>query len=336
MIVRLLKIFGIILLSASVLLLVLFYRQDRSFESLESTYFTTNSHYQDIEILALDETPLNLRIHYQDFGSQDDPVVVLLHGAFASSHTFEPWAMILNDAGYRVIAIDLPYHGLSDGFEDQVTSQRRSAAVVYALIESLDISTFFIGGNSMGGGVSWYFTSVYHTLDSITVQGLILIDAVPPRTESGGSFTQSSFLRRPVVSRIASKMTPKFLLNYILKGVYGSSSVVTDETLTRYYELILKEGFRQGLLTNMQEDASSETMTQTERLSLIKDLEIPILVMWGAEDTWISVETVDIFRDLLELSDDDIVIYPGIGHVPMEENPILTSVELIAFLNRNT
>jgi len=79
-----------------------------------------------------------------------------------------------------VISIDLPYHGLSGAFSDNVTSLRRSAAAVKSLLEILDISEVIIGGNSMGGGVSWYFTAAYHNQDNFKVNGLVLIDSIYP------------------------------------------------------------------------------------------------------------------------------------------------------------
>ncbi|MFU8792870.1 MAG: alpha/beta fold hydrolase [Acholeplasmataceae bacterium] len=335
MIKRILKIIVGVFFSLVILLFVLFYRPDRSIASLEETYFTTQSHYQDIEITSLDDDILSIKIHYQDYGQSLDPVVVLLHGAFASSHTFDPWALMLVDAGYRVITIDLPYHGLSGGFSDHITSLRRSAAVVHELLQTLEIHSFFIGGNSMGGGVSWFYASSYHGVDDVFIEGLILIDAVPPTLSSGGSRFRSPFLTHPLVSPIASKMTPRFLLRTILNGVYGSDSNVSDDTVTRYYELILKEGYRESILKNTTEIIPLTSPTSIERMTIIKDFNIPILVMWGIEDSWIPVDTVSIFEDLLALSDDDIVIYDGLGHVPMEENPTLTFVDLIDFLDRH-
>jgi pimeloyl-ACP methyl ester carboxylesterase len=324
------RIFSVLIVLLVVLVLV-FYRADRTIESLEVDYFTDNSHYMDVTISTLDEQPLSLKVHFQDYGNFSDPVVVLLHGAFASSHTFEPWALDLVEQGYRVIAIDLPYHGLTRGFDDQVTSIRRSAAVVRAVLSQLAITELTIGGNSMGGGVSWYFASEYHNVDGIFVNGLILIDAIYPSTSSR---EQSQFLSHPVVASIVSKMTPKFVLRYVLNGVYGTDSTIKEATLTRYYDLLLKSKFRYGILTNTQEDLSDD-VSGVARLERIKDAQIPVLVMWGIEDSWIPVEVADLFKSTLNLDDDSIVIYTGIGHVPMEENPELTFIDLIDFLNRN-
>jgi pimeloyl-ACP methyl ester carboxylesterase len=332
MIRKIMKIMGIFVLSIMLLLLiavVVFYRSDLELSDLEATYFTENSHYITLMISSLDQDDLEIDIHYQDVGSVDDPVIVLLHGAFASSHTFIPWSETLISSGYRVIMIDLPYHGLSGGFRDQITSLRRSAHVVKALLDALSIDQVVIGGNSMGGGVSWYFASIFHGVDDFEVTGLVLIDAVFPSLTGGrpmnGIF---NLISNDPYASFFSKMTPKFLLGSILGGVYGSESELESETLNRYYDLLRRTGNRKAILVNTQEDIDTSLS-----LSNILTDGIPVLIMWGNEDSWIPVSTTNLFKEALQLSDDDIIIYEGLGHVPMEENPTLTVIDLLSFLS---
>lgn len=332
MIRKLFKVFGILILSVMMLIVIagfVFFRSDLELSELEDVYFTEHSQYKTVMIQSLEQQDLEILIHYQDVGLAGDPVIVLLHGAFASSHTFIPWAESLVSLGYRIIMIDLPYHGLSGGFSDHVTSLRRSAAVVKAILDSLSIDQVVIGGNSMGGGVSWYFTSLYHGNDGFMVKGLVLIDAVFPSI-SGGRPQSALFdlVSGEPYASVFSQMTPRFLLGAILKGVYGSASVLETETINRYYDLLRRAGNRKAILINTQEVIDTSTA-----LSTISTMDIPVLVMWGSEDSWIPVSTVDLFKSYLQLNDEDIVIYPGLGHVPMEENPELTLPDLLSFLS---
>ena len=327
------KIAKLTLITLSILVLLLFllfYRPDIALNRLEDKYFTEFSNYYTAMIQDLEDRDLEINIHYMDIGSEHDTVIVLLHGAFSSSHTFLPWAYELESLGYRILLIDLPYHGLSSGFIDHVTSIRRSAAVVKNLLDHLEIQQIYIGGNSMGGGVSWMFTGLYHG-ELFQVQGVILIDAIFPSDRSGRP-EGFSLLTQPLVSKIASQMTPKFLLNWILQGVYGSQSSLDQETLTRYYELLRREGNRLAILRNTQEIIELEQ--QILILNRLKDESIPILIMWGEEDSWIPVEVATLFKEQLSLADESIVIYAGLGHVPMEEDPLRTLYDLILFLNQ--
>lgn len=332
MIMKIVKIMGIFVLIFSILIvvtLIAFYRKDLTLDQLEDTYFTDQSHYITLEIETLEGEQVSIDIHYQDFGNSEDPVIVLLHGAFASSHTFIPWAESLVDVGYRVILIDLPYHGLSGGFDDHITSLRRSAWVVKSLLDFLDIEKVIIGGNSMGGGVSWYFTSLFHGLDGFEVTSLILIDAIHPDM-TGGRPGNAFFdvISQDPFAQLISKLTPRFLLASILDGVYGSASSLQEETIDRYYDLLRREGNRLAILKNTQETIDTSTV-----ITMLQSSGIRILVMWGTEDSWIPVDVALRFKNDLGLTDDRVILYEGLGHVPMEENPDLTFVDLLDFLS---
>jgi len=56
----------------------------------------------------------NLRIHYLDEGPKDGELILLLHGVPTWSYLFRKVIPILVDAGFRVIAPDLPGCGKSD------------------------------------------------------------------------------------------------------------------------------------------------------------------------------------------------------------------------------
>lgn len=309
---------------------VIMYRADLSREELEAEYFTEESHYLTAAIDDLDGNPVSISVHYTDAGAIGDPVVVLLHGMFSSSHTFDAWTETLLESGYRVIAIDLPNHGLTGNFSDNTGSTRRSAAVVKYLLDELDVTACTIGGNSMGGGVAWHFASAYHDVDGFSVEGLVLIDAVYPDMTDGGPAGLTVLLSHPWLGRFLSKMTPRFLLKRILSDVYGSTSTLSESTVDRYYDLLRKEGNREALILTVRESAEDDGL---ERLDVILAAEIPVLVLWGAEDRWISADYASLFQSALGLSDEDVIVYAGLGHVPMEEDPESTAIDLIRFLD---
>ncbi len=55
-----------------------------------------------------------IRLRVAESGGTNDPAVLLLHGWAASIYMWRDWFAPLSAAGCRVIAIDLPGHGLSD------------------------------------------------------------------------------------------------------------------------------------------------------------------------------------------------------------------------------
>jgi len=338
MIKKLLKIVKILMSVIFILILSLitiFFRRDLSIEYVEEKYFTSRSFYKDLTItneLAEEKT---IKIHYQDYGQIGHQVVVLLHGAFSSSHTFEEIKDQLTENQYRVIMIDLPYHGLSNGFDDHVTSIKRSAKVVKALLDELEIDEIYIAGNSMGGGVSYNLAGLYHLENNFKIKGIIFIDSIFPfeNFQTGGPRRFIQFLSSDLTAPLISKLTPRFLLKYILEGVYGDKELLDDDTVDRYYEILRKTNNRISILRNTQEVLNFED--QIAFIDKIKEDQIPVLVLWGKKDTWISYEVAYLFQERLGLSNEFIIIYDDLGHVPMEENPNLVFLDIIQFLTSN-
>lgn len=323
----LLKWFLVLMVFAVLTVMMIFVRPHRSRADLEADYFTEHSNYLDVTIQDLAGDDLELSMHYQDLGEDDDPVVVLIHGAFSSSHTFLPWAETLVEEGYRVILPDLPYFGLTGGFADNVTSYRRSAAVVYELLVSLAITEVDMAGNSLGGAVTWFFASEHPAM----VRSITMIDGVYPGPEpeegEGGRDALRDLMDVPILKSIIPTLTPRFLVRSLLGSAYGNELNLDRETLDRYYDLLRKDGTRQAILSVIQEDEPE--WSYEDRLA---SLTMPVFLLWGELDSWIPVETVDLFQETLAIPEERIVIYPDLGHVPMEEDPATTVADFVDFL----
>ena len=80
------------------------------------------------------------------------PVVVLIHGFPLCGRMWEPQMEALAQAGYRVVAPDLPGFGASPPL-DEMASMDAYADAVIALLDRLGIERAVVGGMSMGGYV---------------------------------------------------------------------------------------------------------------------------------------------------------------------------------------
>lgn len=91
-------------------------------------------------------------IYYAQFdeGNRDQPPVILIHGA-GSSHTIWP-AGIRRLPGQRVMAIDLPGHGRSDGVAQQSISGYADLLVEF--LGALGLYQGVFVGHSMGGAIA--------------------------------------------------------------------------------------------------------------------------------------------------------------------------------------
>lgn len=114
-------------------------------------------------------------IAYKDEG-QGDPVL-LIHG-FASNSTVNwrntNWMRTLNNAGYRVIAIDNRGHGQSEKLYDpELYRARTMAEDARRLLDHLRIERADVVGFSMGSRISAFLTLSYpERVRSVTFGGL--------------------------------------------------------------------------------------------------------------------------------------------------------------------
>jgi pimeloyl-ACP methyl ester carboxylesterase len=66
---------------------------------------------------------------------------------------------------------------------------------------------------------------------------------------------------------------------------------------------------------------------------VLKTLKVPSLVLWGAKDRWIPTAHAAEFASRIPGAKS--VMYPGLGHIPMEEAPERVMTDLRAFLSAN-
>ena len=100
-----------------------------------------------------------LNVRYVQAG--EGPVVVLLHGLAASLLTWYCNIDVLADAGYQVLAPDLPGHGDSDKPSHLDYGPDSAANFVYDFSQELGLERFSLVGSSAGGLIAGLFALEY-------------------------------------------------------------------------------------------------------------------------------------------------------------------------------
>lgn len=260
-------------------------------------------------------------IHYRDHGPKTAPAVILLHGTGASLHTWEPWAeRLTTDA--RLIAMDLPAHGLTGATAEGDYSRAGMVAAVHALVEALGLESFVIGGNSMGGAVALLYQRTYPG----RVDGLVLVDTsgFKPEGAEGGDYPLAfRVARMPVIKQVASKITPRSMIEAGLEDAVAAESVVTQARVDRYWELLRLEGSREAMIELFATPRSNDIP--------VAEIEAPALILWGRHDRLIPLS---VGRALAERMPDACLHVYDAGHIPMVERPDETAADVRAFLTR--
>lgn len=293
----------LLLLAAGVALLL---RPDIPLERLRAKYATPPSKFVDVG---------GLQVHYRDEG-QGFPLV-LLHGAASSLFTWDAWAEDLSKH-YRVIRYDLPGFGLTGPNATKDYSMAGHVRFLQTFLDQLNVPVCYLAGNSYGGRIAWEFAYAHPD----RVKKLVLVDA------SGYPVAHREILamrlaRMPVIGPILGHVTPRFFVAMTIRQTYGDPSRLTGAVIDRYYDLIRGAGIREtfGILSRAPMPDSS---------AQIQALEVPTLILWGSQDRAIPVSFAERFHR--DIRHSQLIVYRGVGHLPMEEIPAETIRDTQAFL----
>lgn len=264
-----------------------------------------------------------LRIHYTDEGNPDGRTLIFVHGFAASVHAWRPWIERLRN-DYRLIAIDLPGHGLTEAPRNYRASVDSNAELVASLADHAGAARFVLAGNSMGGAVSLVFVMKHPE----RLDGLVLVDAAgwpgEDGEQRGGPPGMFALFNNPIGRGIIKWFDPRMFAPGGLKSAYLEEALVTRELVDRYGELALAPGHRDILLT---QNSRSEVLSSAADFS---GITVPTLVMSGEQDRLIPVD--DSRAIAAAIPGAKLVTYPEGGHVPMEQLPDQSAGDLVAFL----
>lgn len=301
------------LLAALLVILFLIFRvPDTDPEAMRAKYGAPPSQY----VTLAD----GREVHLRDEGPRDAPVIMLLHGSNADLHTWQKWTNELR-RDYRMIRFDQRGHGLTGAVKDDDYSLDAFVGDVDAVADALGLDHFTLAGNSMGGGIA----AGYAMAHPDRLDALVLVDAsgAPVEREGGGNLA-FRLAATPVLGDIMSQLLPRSLVAKSLSQSVSNQQIVTDEAIDRYWELARFPGNRAATRKRFSAPRKSFTAKQVEQL------RVPTLVMWGEEDTLIPYAAAGWYMD--HLPNATLAHYPDIGHIPMEEAPEASAVDLEIWL----
>lgn len=248
------------------------------------------------------------QVYVEQAGSGEP--VVMLHGFGASSYS---WREVLPELAeqYRIVAPDLSGFGWTDR-PDALESYTREGQVelILGVMDALGIDSAHLVGHSYGGALTMALAADHpDRIRSMVLVNSAAIDYPVDR--------RKWFAGIPPVSWVYVRgmaLRPSFIRRLFLRAYYDDN-LVTDDLVEEYLERLRVEGAAHSFrgLTRPRSDSSLP-----EELHY-QEIDVPALVVWGAEDQVATLEMGKAHAELLP--DHRFVPIEDAGHSPMEERP---------------
>lgn len=248
------------------------------------------------------------RWHVQVLGA--GPLVVVLHGAGASSHSFRALMPLLAER-FTTLALDLPGHAFSTPAPLERMSLRGMAVGVAALLEHLGLRPSLIVGHSAGAAVA-----LRMCLDRLVApQGLVSLNGalLPLMGVAGALFSPAARLvaSAALVPRLVARAarTP----GAVERMVRDTGSTLDPEGVSYYRRLASSPGHVAATL---------RMMARWDLHGLERDLpalRVPLTMVVGERDRTVAPHYSQRVQALLPGS--RLISLPGLGHLAHEEQP---------------
>ncbi|AQR62900.1 alpha/beta hydrolase [Brevundimonas sp. LM2] len=256
----------------------------------------------------------DLRWHVQVSGPEigSAPVILLLHGAGAATHSWRDLTPLLADR-FTVVAPDLPGQGFTVLPPDHDLSLWGMARRTTALIQALDVQPSIVVAHSAGAAIALRMSldGRFGEAPIIAVNGALqpFAGAVAPLFRG---LALGLFVNPLAVHLFASAARDR---SRVARLIRGTGSMIDDRGLDLYGRLLRKPGHVAGTLGMMGRWDISDMLRS------LPQLRAPLTLVVGSRDQAVPPSVAQEVRAILP--DATVVPLPGLGHLAHEERPDL-------------
>ena len=262
-------------------------------------------------------------VNYVEMGEGEGNPVVFVHGLGGQWQNFiETLPRIAQKR--RVLALDLPGFGMSEMPAGGEISIQEYGKLVHRFCEALGLERVALVGNSMGGFIAGEVT----IQNPDRVERLVLISAA--------GITSSNVLHAPtrLIGRVARVVTSSTTARHHRRM---SSRPVTRHValalVARHPSKLRGDAAWEGLIKGAGRagfEAALMASVNYDYRDRIEEIGCPTLIIWGENDSVISVDDAHEYERLI--SDSRKTVMEDTGHVPMMERPRAVNDVLLEFL----
>jgi pimeloyl-ACP methyl ester carboxylesterase len=242
------------------------------------------------------------------------PVLLLIHGMAGSLDT---WRSVIGPLarGATVLAVDLPGHGNSSlGGGDY--SLGSLAAGLRDVLMALGHDRATLVGHSLGGGIAMQFSYQFPEM----IERLVLVSSGGLGVEVSPVLRAASLPGASLFLSLTAEATRRgsAIARRALDAAHVQSNSGLEELITSYGSLADADR-RSAFLATVRSvvGLNGQTVFAGDRLYLAQ--ELPVLLVWGADDPIIPVAHAQAAHELLPHS--TLVVFDGVRHFPQVEAP---------------
>ena len=278
----------------------------------------SNSHF-----ITVDE----LKLHYRLWNVEEENIhgnVFMVHGFGGSTFSWEQVADSLQQLGYRAVAVDVPPFGYSDRAPRQNQSVTYRAQLLNAFLsQQFPEEKWHLAGHSMGGAIVQAMALLYpENFQSVNFVGAALFSSINQQ-----EIKISPVSRIPGATAFMGNIAESWIITPgrvegLIESAYGQKP--TPSQIRAYLEPLSIPGTARAILN------AARHYDEIHQLEA-SDLSIPAIAIWGADDSWVPIESR---RPAIEqITGLELFIMDDTGHNPMETHFKDFMDIYLAFLN---
>lgn len=240
--------------------------------------------------------------------------LVLVPGTSAWADTWVEIAVPLAEAGFDVVALDLPPFGFSERPADGDYTRTAQATRINGLIDALGFEELALMGHSFGGGA----TVEAAMQRPERIRHLLLLDVALGLGQPAASGTV--LLRQPLIAEplVAMTMTNPGFTPTGVSVMVASPDAVTAAQVDRYRRPLTVTGSTSAVAAWLPE-LLDPTPSRSSDPANYRTLQVHTTLLWGELDTATPLAQAEALHGLLP--DSELVVLPGLGHLPQIEGP---------------
>lgn len=258
-------------------------------------------------------------VRWEVLGAEGAPPLVLLHGTPFSSYVWRGVARALAMT-QRVYVWDMPGYGTSEMSEGQDVSLAAQGRVFVELLEHWGLDEPSVVAHDFGGAVALRA----HLLHGAPYRRLALVDPVA-LAPWGSPFFRLVGANAEVFEQLPPALHGALVREYVTSASHKGLHPATLDALVAPW---LGDA---GQPAFYRQIAQADQRHTDDVQGRYRELDLPVLICWGAEDTWIPPAKGRELAGLVPRA--RLQTVEGAGHLVQEDAPAELTAALTAFLS---